>query len=142
MFTSVIQEEVSGCGIASVANILGKSYVEMKAIANGMGIGAEDERLWSDTRYVRRMLSRFGVETSDKELPFESWDSLPDCALLAIKHYREGGRDFWHWVVFRRQDGRVAVLDSAAYLPKNVRTDFESMQPAWFIAVRPIQGRS
>ncbi|MDP0498094.1 MAG: hypothetical protein Q7Q73_17970 [Verrucomicrobiota bacterium JB024] len=142
MFTSVIQEEVSGCGIASVANILGKSYVEMKAIANGMGIEAEDERLWSDTRYVRRMLSRFGVETSDNELPFESWDSLPDCALLAIKHHREGGRDFWHWVVFRRQDGRVAVLDSAAYLPKNVRTDFESMQPTWFIAVRPIQGRS
>ena len=69
MFTPVIQEEVSGCGIASVANILGKSYGEMKAIANGMGIQAEDERLWSDPRYVRRMLARFGVKTSEHEVP-------------------------------------------------------------------------
>lgn len=69
MFTPVIQEEVSGCGIASVASILGKSYGEMKAIANGMGIQAEDERLWSDTRYVRRMLGRFGVQTSEHEVP-------------------------------------------------------------------------
>tara|TARA_Y100001963_G_scaffold121544_1_gene170221 strand:- start:568 stop:783 length:216 start_codon:yes stop_codon:yes gene_type:complete len=62
----VVQEEVSGFGIASVANILGKSYGEVKAIANGMGIQAEDERLWSDTRYVRRMLGRFGVQTSEE----------------------------------------------------------------------------
>ncbi|MFP1680275.1 hypothetical protein ACLD02_16375 [Alloalcanivorax sp. C16-2] len=66
MISCVVQEEVSGCGIASVANILGKSYGEMKAIANGMGIQAEDEGLWSDTRYVRRMLGRFGVQASEE----------------------------------------------------------------------------
>ena len=32
----VIQEETTGCGIASVANILGKTYSEMKAVANSM----------------------------------------------------------------------------------------------------------
>lgn len=137
MIGCVVQEEVSGCGIASVANILGKSYGEMKAIANGMGIQAEDERLWSDTRYVRRMLARFGVKTSEHEVPFESWDRLPDLALLAIKHRREGDRHFWHWVVFRRRGGRAVVLDSAAYLPENVRTDFGAMRPAWFIEVGP-----
>lgn len=42
---SVIQEEVSGCGIASAANVLGKNYAQMKAIANAMGIHAEDEAL-------------------------------------------------------------------------------------------------
>lgn len=31
---SVVQEETSGCGIASVANILGHNYPEMKVIAN------------------------------------------------------------------------------------------------------------
>lgn len=30
MLNSVIQEETTGCGIASVANILGKTYLEMK----------------------------------------------------------------------------------------------------------------
>lgn len=132
----VIQEEISGCGIASVANILGKTYPEMKAIANALGIHAEDQALWSDTAYVRRMLAQAGVDTSPDEVPFESWDALPDLALLSIKHHQEQGRNFWHWVVFRRVEGEAFVLDSASYLASNVRTDFATMQPKWFIEVK------
>lgn len=135
MFKVVVQEEATGCGIASVANILGKTYPEMKAIANSMGIHATDKSLWSDTQYVRSMLSNAGAKTSVEELPFESWDKLPELALLSIKHHQEGGRDFWHWVVFKRIDGQPFVLDSASYLPSNVRQDFEAMQPKWFIEV-------
>lgn len=133
--TPVIQEETTGCGIASVANILGKSYSEMKSIANDLGIYAEDKSLWSDTAYVRRLLSHAGVTTSPTETPFESWDALPDVALLSIKHHLEDGKNFWHWVVFKRVDEQALVLDSASYLPSNVRTDFEYMQPKWFIEV-------
>jgi len=132
----VVQEEATGCGIASVANILGKTYSEMKEIANGMGVDAADTALWSDTQYVRRMLRLSGVGTSADEIPFVSWDALPDLALLAIKHYRAEGKNFWHWVVFRRLDGQSLVLDSASYLPSNVRTDFGNMQPKWFIEVK------
>ena len=135
MPTPVIQEESTGCGIASVANILGKTYSEMKVIANGMNIHASDESLWSDTQYVRRMLSNAGVKTSKSEVPFESWQALPDLALLSIKHHQEEGKDFWHWVVFKRIDGQPFVLDSASYLPSNIRQDFEAMQPKWFIEV-------
>lgn len=137
MLEPVVQEEATGCGIASVANILGKRYAQMKHIANAMGIHAEDDALWSDTRYVRRLLLAAGVRTSPDEIPFESWEALPDLALLSIKHHRQGGRDFWHWVVFKRIDGQPLVLDSASYLPSNVRTDFSQMQPAWFIEVMP-----
>ncbi len=42
MMKSVVQEEITGCGIASVANILGKNYSEMKSIANAVGIYASD----------------------------------------------------------------------------------------------------
>ncbi len=135
MLKPVIQEETTGCGIASVANILGKSYSEMKTIANGMGIYASDQELWSDTRYVRRMLAAQGVHTSAQETPFKSWDSLPDLALLAIKHHQEDGKNFWHWVVFKRIDTQEYVLDSASYLSSNLRQDFEAMQPEWFIEV-------
>lgn len=135
MLNPVVQEETTGCGIASVANILGKTYSEMKAIANSMGIDAANKLLWSDTQYVRRMLSGAGVKTSDEEIPFESWDTLPDVALLSIKHHQEEGKDFWHWVVFKRLDGWPYVLDSASYLPSNIRQDFEAMQPKWFIEV-------
>ncbi|MBR9882956.1 MAG: hypothetical protein GYB21_04560 [Oceanospirillales bacterium] len=135
MLKPVIQEETTGCGIASVANVLGKTYAEMKSVANAMGIYAEDTSLWSDTQYVRTMLSSAGVETSPEETPFVSWDALPDLALLSIKHHHQEGKNFWHWVVFKRLDGHAFVLDSASYLPSNVRTDFDDMQPKWFIEV-------
>lgn len=137
MLKPVVQEETTGCGIASAANVLGKTYSEMKSVANAMGIHASDESLWSDTRYVRRILSGAGVEISPDETPFESWNALPDLALLSIKHHRKGGRNFWHWVVFKRIDGQPFVLDSASYLPSNLRTDFYAMQPKWFIEVKP-----
>lgn len=133
---SVVQEEIAGCGIASVANILGKSYSEMKEAANAMDIYATDKLLWSDTRYVRKMLSASGVETSQNEIPFKSWQTLPDLALLSIKHYQEDGKNFWHWVVFKRISSKPVVLDSASYLSSNVRTDFDEMHPKWFIEVK------
>ncbi len=132
----VIQEEATGCGIASVANILGKTYSEMKAIANAMGIYAEDKSLWSETQYVREMLSSAEVGTSPNEIPFKSWSALPDLALLSIKHHQEDDKNFWHWVVFKRAGGEEFVLDSASYLPSNIRTDFNEMQPKWFIEVK------
>lgn len=136
MLKPVVQEEITGCGIASVANILGKTYAEMKAVANAMGIHASDKSLWSDTQYVRCLLSDSGVETSKGEIPFQSWETLPDLALLSIKHHQEEGKDFWHWVVFKRMDGQSFVLDSADYLPSNLRQDFAAMQPKWFIEVK------
>jgi|TARA_Y100001934_G_C11904069_1_gene563607 hypothetical protein len=136
MLKPVIQEEPSGCGIASVANILGKTYQEMKTRANAMGIYAEDKSLWSDTQYVRRMLSSARVGTSPTEVAFESWSKLPDLALLSIKHHQEDGKNFWHWVLFKRVNGQPFVLDSASYLPSNIRTDFDEMQPEWFIEVK------
>lgn len=135
----VLQEEATGCGIASVANILGKTYSEMKAIANAMGICAEDKSLWSDTQYVRKMLSSAEVEMSADEIPFESWRALPNLALLSIKHHQEDGKNFWHWVVFKRAEGQAFVLDSASYILTNIRTDFDDMQPTWFIEVKNVQ---
>ena len=135
----VIQEETTGCGIAAVANILGRNYSSMKAIANSMGIYADDESLWSDTGYVRKLLARYGVETSESEIPFSSWSELPDLALLAIKHHQEQGKSFWHWVVFQRVLGKAYVLDSASYLKSNLRTDFDEMKPKWFIEVDSVK---
>jgi len=131
----VIQEEVTGCGIASVANIVGKTYAEMKTIANSIGIYADDKSLWSDTGYVRKLLVNQGCKSSTNEILFTAWDDLPDLALLSIKHHQEQGVNFWHWVVFRRQNGEPVVLDSNANLANNMRTDFEAMHPKWFIEV-------
>lgn len=132
---SVIQEEATGCAIAAVANIVGKTYSEMKAIANSMGIFATDQALWSEVNYVREMLAAEGIAVSEQEHRFLTWESLPDLALLSIKHHQQAGKNFWHWVVFKRENGNSAVLDSASYLPNNLRTDFSAMEPKWYIAV-------
>ncbi len=136
MLIPVIQEEATGCGIAAAANIVGKTYAEMKAIANALGIYAEDEALWSDTQYVRRLLHQQGVETAAEETPFSTWETLPNLALMAIKHHQREGKSFWHWVVFKRFGGRPYVLDSASYLANNIRQDFADMAPKWFIEIK------
>ncbi|MCK5478176.1 MAG: hypothetical protein KAI44_04610 [Methylococcales bacterium] len=131
----VIQEETTGCGIASVANIIERPYADVKAKANSMGIFADDESLYSDTGYVRKLLNKYGAQASNTEIPFISWETLPDLALLSIKYHMENGRPFWHWVVFKRQHGESVVLDSAAHLEHNERTDFQAIEPKWFIEV-------
>ncbi len=131
----VIQREQTGCAIASSAAIAGVSYTKAKQIANSLGITAEDSTLWSSTKPVRAILRKLGITTSSSETPFSNWESLPDCALLAIKWHKENGIAYWHWVVFVRENEREYVLDSKKALKSNIRTDFGRMKPKWFIKV-------
>lgn len=131
----VVQEEISGCGIASVAALAGVTYGHAQAVANGLGIYAEDPRLWSETDHVRALLRHFGLRASGTELPFRSWESLPSTALLATKWHLERGRPFWHWAVFRRGPQGTVVLDSKKALRNHARTDFWRIRPRWFIEV-------
>ena len=108
----VIQEEITGCAIASSAAITGISYGEARKVANRLGVFAEDKALWSETNYIRRLLNELGVFVDVREKEFSDWESLPDCALLAIKWHKEKGKPFWHWVVFVRDDTDEYVLDS------------------------------
>ena len=131
----VIQLERTGCGIAAVAVIAGVSYEQARSVARTLGISAKDRQLWSDTRYVRRLLARFGCCAESSVQPFRTWDALPSLALLAIKWHREGGRSFWHWVVFVQERDRRYVLDSKEALTDHVRRDFWRMKPKWYITV-------
>lgn len=131
----VVQEEVTGCGIASIATLAGVTYRQAKRVANRLDISAEDPRLWSDTVHIRTLLKHYGIRARRKETPFVSWEALPDAALLAIKWRRERGRAYWHWVVFRRGPRGAGVLDSKRGLRANIRTDFGRMNPKWFITI-------
>ncbi len=101
----VIQQEKAGCAIASSAAIAGISYAKAKKIAYSLGISAEDSTLWSSTKPVRMILKNLGIKTGLSETPFKNWQTLPDCALLAIKWHKENGIAYWHWVVFIREGG-------------------------------------
>lgn len=131
----VIQQEQTGCAIASSAAIAGISYEAARKMANSMGIYADDSALWSQTRYIRRLLAKLGIATGNKEIPFTNWELLPNCALLSIKWHIENGKAHWHWTVFIREGELQYVLDSKSSLKSNVRTDFGRMKPKWYIAV-------
>ncbi len=131
----VVQQEVTGCAIASAAAIAGVSYVKAKKIANDLGIVAADSALWSETNYIRRLLKKLGIKAANKETPFRDWSSLPDCALLAIKWRLENGKPYWHWVVFIRDKQGAVVLDSKKSLTTNIRSDFGRIKPKWYINI-------
>ncbi len=132
----VLQEETTGCAIASIAAIAGISYEEARKIVGGMGITAKDPALWSETTYVRRMLANLDIQSGRREIPFADRESLPECALLSIKWHLEDGKPYWHWVVFVREGERHYVLDSKKSLKMNIRTDLGRMKPKWYIEVK------
>ena len=132
---AVVQQQISGCGIAACAALAQLDYATARQAANRLGIHAEDPLLWSDTGYVCRLLGELGLSADPQPTPFSDWQSLPDRALLAIKWRLDKGRPFWHWVVFVRQTDCFYVLDSKKALKHNRRQDFGRMKPKWFIAV-------
>jgi hypothetical protein len=131
----VIQEDPTGCGIAAVAAAKGISYYKVKRAAASLGISVQDRRLWSDTRGVRMLLKHFGLRAAPKEIPFRSWKTLPDRALLSVKWHRQRGHAFWHWVLFVREGGNAYVLDSKKSLRQHRRTDFGRLRPTWIIGL-------
>jgi ABC-type bacteriocin/lantibiotic exporter with double-glycine peptidase domain len=131
----VVQEDRTGCGLASVATVAGVSYQQVKSVAGQLGIDVQDPQLWSNTKYVRTLLTHYGLSTSPHQSPFKSWDSLPSLALLAIKWHKINARAFWHWVVFWRGSEGPVVLDPKQSLQKNARTDFGRIKPKWFLTV-------
>lgn len=131
----VVQLEGTGCGIAAVATLAGVGYREMQGVANRLGIFADDPRLWSETGYVRRLLKEYRIRSARTEVPFTSWEALPDLALLAVKWHKARDHAFWHWVVFWRGPYGPVVLDSKRGLRRHLRTDFGRMKPKWLIPV-------
>ena len=131
----VIQQDITGCAVASAAVLSGISYATAKQVADTMGLTIDDPAWYSETGSMFRLLAKLGIKTGVESKPFSGWDSLPDCALLAIKWHLQKGQPYWHWVVFVRADDHSYVLDSKKGLKTNIRTDFGRIKPKWSIEV-------
>ena len=131
----VVQKHPTGCGIAAAACLCQCSYEEMQKIAHAMQIYETDQSLWSDQQLVRRLVASRGISLTHETVEFTDWQALPDLALLALKYHEVDSIGYWHWAVFERFNGIASVLDSATYLTHNRRTDWDAMQPQWFIPV-------
>jgi hypothetical protein len=138
----VIQQDRTGCGIASVAALTNQTYAVVKKTAAGLGIAVNYSSLWSDTAHIRRLLAHFSISVGKREEDFVSWSALPDCALLAIKWHRDKTGPAWHWVVFVRDASGSYVLDPKKALRTHRRTDFGRIQPKWFIRIKTSASRA
>lgn len=134
----VIQQDVTGYGIACVAAVAGATYAEVRSVAQRLSICVDDRRLWSDTRYIRALLRHYHLVASSRQ-PFRDWMALPDVALLALKWRIELDCAVWHWAVFVRQPAGPVVLDSKRGLRTNRRTDFGRMKPKWFLDIQRLK---
>ncbi len=132
----VIQEDKTGCGLASVATLAGLSYRQVKTKASQLGINVGDPKLWSDTMYIRQLLASYDISASHRVSTFRSWQNLPPLALLAIKWHQVHDCAYWHWVVFYRGPLGPMVLDSKRELRTHCRTDFGRIKPKWFLTVK------
>jgi len=131
----IIQEDKTGCGFASVATLAGVSYQHVKTVEGRLGIDVQDPNLWSDSKYVQKLLTSYSFSVSRKITAFKSWDNLPPRALLAIKWHKRNDCAFWHWVVFYRGPQGPMVFDPKRELHTHCRTDFGRMKPKWFIMI-------
>ncbi len=131
----VLQKDVTGCGFACVAMLAGTTYKIVKNAANQKQISVEDPKLWSETKYIRTLLTHFGINISPSEKPFQNWNQLPNLALLAIKWHQKKGDTYWHWTIFVRKKTESYVLDPKSSLKKNKRTDFGRIKPKWYIEI-------
>ena len=134
MLKPVVQQDLTGCAIASVAVLSGLPYASVKAAAKKIGIEVLDPKNWSRPEPMRALLKAHCV-SAGAQRPFLSWANLPDRALLAVKWHLEPTGPAWHWVVFSREGGDACVFDSKRALKAHRRTDFGRIKPKWYIPI-------
>lgn len=134
----VVQEDITGCSIACISWMCGRSYIDIKNIAADLGINIEDPSLWSSTDPIRSILKEVSLNANSEEVEFKGWVNLPAYSLLAVKHHLEKGNPHWHWVVCVSNNKDRFVMDPKKSLKTNIRTDFGRMKPKWYIEITAV----
>ena len=105
----VIQEDTTGCGLACIAMLSGRSYKEVRNLAL-KELGFEDNgEFYTGTSHLVSLGQEFDLKIGKRRRKFKSFDLLPNKVILAI-NYKEKS-DTWHWVVFHRTNKEQYILD-------------------------------
>jgi len=104
----VRQVDEAGCGIACVAMVTGKTYLQAKRYFEESVFQPKDKKPHTRHYQLRRALRKLGIATENR--PFRHWRSIETNAIVPINRRRDGG---WHWVVFVREGNRPYILDPA-----------------------------
>jgi len=117
----VIQRDITGCGLACIAMLSGKSYSEVRKKAMDK-LGFEDHGVfYTNTSQLVSLGREFSLNLGKRRRKFKGYDALPNIAILAI-NYREKS-DTWHWVIYHKSSTKEYVLDPKKSIKNNKRTD-------------------
>jgi len=128
----VMQEDEAGCGIACVAMVTGKTYLQAKRFFLERIFQTTDRKPHTRHYQLRRALWKLGIATEKR--PFRHWRSIENLSIVPINRRADTG---WHWVVFVPDSGNPYILDPM--LGKGGRRyDFRGMKArGFYISIKP-----
>lgn len=136
----IVQKDRSGCGIACIAMVTGKSYKDVKNLAleknyrkrehiKMVKASGGDEPMFTSTGDLINLAQEFEVTIECKRRKkFKLWEDLPDTAILAVNWKKK--KNLWHWVVFKRlKSGKQYIVDPHTRCSKSRYTRLSKFKP-------------
>lgn len=125
------QKDDSGCGIACISMVVGKSYYEVKAILFEQNFYKNlDDDLSTTFKELAKAFDLFKINTSKKR-KFKMWKNIPAKIAIASTNYDKYG--IWHWVLFVRDIEGFFIYDPGK--PKKKIRDLRGKMSGWFIEI-------
>lgn len=130
MIRRVQQGEEEGCGIACVAMVTGKTYLQAKNIFLERVFLQKERKPHTRHYQLRRALQKLGIVTEKRV--FRNWRLIESLSIVPINRRGDGG---WHWVIFVPNGTRPYLLDPMTGKGRR-RYDFRGMKArGFYIAV-------
>jgi len=124
MIRRVQQGDEEGCGIACVAMVTRKTYLQAKKFFLERVFLPIERKPYTRHYQLRRALRKYRIATEKRV--FRNWRSIESLSIVPINRRLDGG---WHWVVYVPNGGRPYILDPAPGKGRR-RYDFRGMK-AW-----------
>ena len=116
--------------------IAGRGYPEIKNLALKMGYGKEGT-FHTDASDLRKLASCAGVTFAARKQRFTCWENIRHTSVVAINYKKGEENQYWHWVVFMRENSHSYVLDPNPSVKTERSIDFGRMgrNAKWYLPV-------
>ena len=122
MIRRMQQCDEEGCGIACVAMVTGKTYLQAKKFFLERVFLPTERKPHTRHYQLRRALQRLRIVTEKRA--FRNWRLIESLSIVPINRREDGG---WHWIIFVPNGVRPYILDPMIGKGRR-RYDFRGMK--------------
>jgi ABC-type bacteriocin/lantibiotic exporter with double-glycine peptidase domain len=106
-FKHVRQLDDSGCGIACIAMIAGKSYTQVKyELLKQKIISKEENEFYANFSKLNKFAKALGISLKSRKKA-DKWANIPETSIVSTDY----GKTNWHWVLFVKNKNDWYVYD-------------------------------